>query len=388
MSFRTRSVSGRWAHGGARRPRPRIGRTSSREVGASRGWRVGNPWTKPVGSDPGSSEGRRPPRAGLPRPQPGAARADADAVPGELPGGHPAAVVERERADHAAAVVRLRPPLRARPARPARTGARRRNPPRSCARSILPRPRERLERYGLQLPRRQVRPGLRGPRGRGRQKRRRCARRGVQHRVSRLSRCSGTTPGPRSRGRTRRDCTAARLAPRPGARRPAVLAVVPSTGILGFLPARRSSCRRSRATGTRGSRAARAACSTGSSPASRAALPAADYGSHRPARGTLGRSVRFVAKLTALRLDGRGLRPERLAASPGSGQSGRSTGRGTRAARRARTHACSRPGQLSGRVRDVRRAGAAAPPQRAAGDTRRDLAERRRDRRLDHDRTR
>ena len=178
---------------------------------------------RPVGSDPGSSEGRRPPRAGLPRPQP------EQLVP----------MRTLSLANSPAVIPRLswganeritRPPLFASGLRFALvhyTAGSNRTKAQSAAivRAIqLYHVRGNGWNDGLQLPRRQVRPGLRGPRGRGRQKRRRCARRGVQHRVSRVSRCSGTTPGPRSRGRTRRDCTAARLAPRPGARRPAVLA--------------------------------------------------------------------------------------------------------------------------------------------------------------------
>ena len=52
----------------------------------------------------------------------------------------------------------------------------------------LPRARQRLGRHRLQLPRRQVRPDLRGPLGRGRQERRRSARAGLQQRARRASR--------------------------------------------------------------------------------------------------------------------------------------------------------------------------------------------------------
>ena len=57
----------------------------------------------------------------------------------------------------------------------------------------LPCARQRLERHRLQLPRRQVRPGLRGPRGRPIEERRRRACRGLQHRQPPGLRCSATT---------------------------------------------------------------------------------------------------------------------------------------------------------------------------------------------------
>ena len=52
----------------------------------------------------------------------------------------------------------------------------------------VPRPRKRLERHRLQLPRRQIRPGLRRPCRRDRAQRDRCARGGVQYRLHRRCR--------------------------------------------------------------------------------------------------------------------------------------------------------------------------------------------------------
>ena len=134
----------------------------------------------------------------------------------------------------------------------------------------LPRRGQRLERHRLQLPRRQVRPGLRRPVRRHDADRDRRARGGVQHRRASASRCSGTTRrGPTAAAARRRSSTA-RLAARPGARRPALEGRARLGGQPALPAGRRSRCAPSRATATPAPRAARATRSTRSCPRSRA----------------------------------------------------------------------------------------------------------------------
>ena len=86
----------------------------------------------------------------------------------------------------------------------------------------LPREGQRLERHRLQLSRRQVRPGVRGPDRRHRPQRRRRARRGVQLRVDRRCHDRQLRRDVDHSGRAARARVAARLASRRRARRPAL----------------------------------------------------------------------------------------------------------------------------------------------------------------------
>ena len=96
--------------------------------------------------------------------------------------------------------------------------------PGPCGRArdpALPRQGQRLERHRLQRARRPLRHGLRGSRGRHRPQRGRGPRARVQHRLVR-HRGDGRLPHRGAAGRRGRRARAdARLAPRPGARRPA-----------------------------------------------------------------------------------------------------------------------------------------------------------------------
>ena len=150
---------------------------------------------------------------------------------------------ERSRSPAAPAIVLARPAWRRQRVDPARarrvtrpTSALRDRPPHGRRERLhggrvggdrardpdLPREGERLERHRLQLPRRQVRPGVRGPLRRHRPERRRRARGGVQHRLGRRRGARRATARSPPTARRSRRWQAARLAARPRARRPAV----------------------------------------------------------------------------------------------------------------------------------------------------------------------
>ena len=137
----------------------------------------------------------------------------------------PRAAWQRERGDHARRrrAMRTRVCARGRPphGRLERVHAR----PQSAAivrgDRALPRARERLERHRLQLPRRPVRPGLRGPRRRDRPERHRRARPGVQHRLGRRRAARQLRLGRVTSAAAAGARRAARLAARRRARRPA-----------------------------------------------------------------------------------------------------------------------------------------------------------------------
>ena len=277
VSFRTRARRGpleRLARRGARgRGRPTRARTSC----AARGWQLGNPyWTGPSNRLAGAARfGRVTPGARVLRLEPGrqAPRLRAVSIAGS-PLILSRLELGRERADPPRhAELRRRGPVRGRPPHGrlehVHAGAVGRDRPRHPA---LPRARERLGRHRLQLSRRQVRPGLRGPLRGSRPERRRRARAGVQHGLGRrradreLRR--GDTPTAAARSRAG---APARLAARRRARRPAVDASTGARrGTRASRPGRRSRCARSPAIGTRATRPAPAAASTASCLRSRA----------------------------------------------------------------------------------------------------------------------
>ncbi len=138
----------------------------------------------------------------------------------------------------------------------------------------LPRQGQRLERHRLQLPRRQVRQGLRGPLRRHRPERHRGARGGVQHRLRRRRRARRVQLA-RGRGEGAGGARAgARVAARPRPCRAGHDRLVRlGRQRVASRPARRSSCARSPGTATRASRTARDGRSTRCWETSRATWP-------------------------------------------------------------------------------------------------------------------
>ena len=193
VSFRTLSRAGRWSclAGGGGRGRGLAGRRARPKARARRGWKLGSPyWTgrrrrSSTGSTAASRSSARTSSGATPK------RSRPYFPPRRRPRGpaddRPPRRMGRGRVDRAReALLRRRGSLCGRPPHRRdelllgfgiagdRPGHR-----------ALPRARERLERHRLQLPRRQVRPGLRGPRRRDHEERRRRSRRGVQHRKHR-----------------------------------------------------------------------------------------------------------------------------------------------------------------------------------------------------------
>ena len=261
--------TGRVPHASRRRRVERLARRGARGGGSAdaataeaprdAGWRLGNPcWTGPSDGHPGTAlRGRVTPRS---------ARTSSRSSGRRRPGADaPAGGARRRRSSRARAwhadesIRRATPQLRARRSssrssttRPARTPTRRPVGGDRAGDRALPREGERLERHRLQLPRRQVRPGLRGPLRRHRAQRRRRPRGGLQHRLGRRRgarqlRLRGADRRPRA---TRSSellawrLDVAHVDPLGDARRTSRAAT------RAFPPARRSSCAPSRATGT------------------------------------------------------------------------------------------------------------------------------------------
>ena len=147
--------------------------------------------------------------------------------------------------------------------RPARTATRRPGTRDREGDPALPREGERLERHRLQLPRRPLRHGLRGPLRRDRAQRRRRARGGVQHRLRRRRRDRRVQLSRGRGGGAQLARGAARLAPRPRSRRSRLDAVRSSRAAThASAPGFPSSCARSPAIATRASPTARERRST------------------------------------------------------------------------------------------------------------------------------
>ena len=155
------------------------------------GWKVGQPVVGSRLDAPGSAHLRpSDPSARLVRPQPVRAGPPAHAGDCGLAEDRPSSawnanekIVRGRAALCADAAVRHRSPHRRRQL--VRARGIRSDRPRHRA---LPREGQRLERHRLQLPRRPLRPGLRGPRRRDAAQRHRRARRGFQHRFRRRRR--------------------------------------------------------------------------------------------------------------------------------------------------------------------------------------------------------
>ena len=209
---------------------------------------------------------------------------------------------------------------------------------------------KRLERHRLQLPRRPLRPGLRGPLRRDRAERGRRPRRGVQHRLGRR-RAARRVQLARGRAEgARRSRGPARVAARHRARRPRDDALL-HLGRQRSFPGRvcPSSSARSPATATPASPTA-----PGTSLYGLLNQLAGDVSRRRPAEAVLAGRHRHRAGHGSLQgaavvgaaVDGRGLRLGRATSSAPRPASGRTwTGRGTRR--------CSRPAAT--RMRSARR---------------------------------
>ena len=191
--FRTHSVTGRWSAWQRAAPededQPDHGTAETR---LRLGWRLGNPyWVGPSDRIGWRLIGDvRRVRAWYVWSPVGRSRPRAHGLAGRLAEDHAPLGLERERGDPPPCTeVRQGRLLRDHPPHGRvellRAGGVARDRPRHRA---LPRARERLERHRLQLPRRQVRPGVRGPRRRNRPERDRRAGAGLQHRLGRGSR--------------------------------------------------------------------------------------------------------------------------------------------------------------------------------------------------------